>query len=112
MAEYRLKEAVATVVSAIFQWGGILTAAYAAITGYGPALEFGKLLSQLTKSRPTKSTEHEEILDERAVCELLNIPLSCFKSLRKTSGFPPGKPIGKRKRRWMRSEIVNWIARQ
>ena len=112
MAEYRLKEAVATVVSAILPWIGIFTAGYAVIEDNKLVFEFGKLLSGLIKSRPSKSTEHEEIWDARDVCKFMKISRSCFDSLRKTSGFPLGKLIGKRRRRWMRSDIVNWLARQ
>lgn len=112
MARYRLSRAVSNVVSAVFTWGGLITAGYAAINGSNLVFEFGKLLLDPRKPRPSRSDENDKILDERKVCELLEISRWQLRMLLKSGQFPSGKLIGKRERRWMRSEIMDWVARE
>lgn len=112
MKKYRVTRVVSNIVSAAFRWGGLITAGYAAFNGSDLVFELGKLLLELPKRLPSGLVENDEILNERKVCEFLGISLRLLRMHQKTGDFPSAKLIGKRERLWMRSEVVNWVARK
>lgn len=112
MKTYRVTRVVSNIVSAAFRWGGLITAGYAAFNGSNLVFELGKLLLELPKRHPSGLVENDEILNERKVCELLVISVRRLRMLLRSGDFPPGKPLGKKQRRWMRSEVMDWFARR
>ena len=112
MKKYLASGLVSNIVSAVFRWGGLITASYAAINGSNLVFELGKVFLDLPKRHPSGSVENDEILNERKVCELLGISLRLLRMHQKTGDFPSGRLIGKRERRWMRSEVMDWFARR
>ena len=53
--------------------------------------------------------ERERLLTWKEVCELVAMSPSTVRRRIEDAGFPPGIKVGPRTRRWLLSEIEEWI---
>jgi predicted DNA-binding transcriptional regulator AlpA len=109
MTGYRLTTAATTVVSAFLTVAEIFLATYVAWHDPGQLITLGKLLMKTLQKSPPVKPNAGEVMNQDEVAAMLKVHVSHMYKLRQTPGFPPGKAIGKRARRWTRSSIQAWL---